>query len=520
MMERVLRAGLTGLSAAALLAFMAVALSRVGHPLPLEAAEGVWLSEVARLLGGRPLYAGPSLAYVPLPAMPGFALSAALVGALVGPQLWVLRLIALVSTLGTAWLVARAVKGETGSSLLAIVAVGLLFAAFAASGGRLDAGRPEALAWFLALGGLATLRFTTGSWGAIAAALLLVCSFFTASHTGWFVIAALIHVALNERPRLVPFALAAALACVGGVALLARWQGEWFAFYAWDVPFHSIHAERVRLAAVIGTGLAGTLAPLALPVLLAAALPASLWHGRNGIWVWAVLGGTAAAIVGATEPSAISPGLGPAVVMLVIAGPIALVRVVSHLAAWPGSGRAGRSWVLHAVLLIQFLPLAYGLRNQIPDPRAAQARATLTERLRAIPGPVLAPGFGDVAVQAGKDESFHPLALDLLLAARGNALLTRQPALAETLFAPLENGPGRPTVVLGAEVVSRGASQALRDLLGRSYRRVAEWRELADSPAPRFVYAARMETAAVPPPATTTSLAGAVPTIPDTSAAR
>src|SRR5262249_49082777 len=146
-MERLLRAGLTGLSAAALIAFIALAIARIGHPLPLDPAEGAWASEVARVVGGQPLYAAPSLAYVPLPAIPGFALPAASLGLLFGPQLWVLRLIALLATLGTSWLVARSVKGETGSPLLAIVAVGLLFAAFAASGGRLDSGRPEALAW-------------------------------------------------------------------------------------------------------------------------------------------------------------------------------------------------------------------------------------------------------------------------------------------------------------------------------------------------------------------------------------
>src|SRR5262249_13620834 len=186
-----------------------------------------------------------------------------------------------------------------------------------------------------------------------------------------------------------------------------------------------------------------------------------------------------------------------------------LVRVVSHLAAWPGSGRAGRSSVLHAVLLIQFLPLAYGLRNQMPDPRATQARAALVERLRGLPGPVLVPGFGDAAIQAGKGDAFQPLALDLLLSSRGNALMAHSPTLAETLFASLRSGSGRPTVVLGDEPEPRGPVGPLREVLAHSYRRVAEWRELADSPAPRFVYAARMETAEAPPQVTTT-LAGAV----------
>src|SRR5262249_55143574 len=89
-MERLLRAGLTGLSAAALCGSIALAIARMGPPLPLDRAEGAWASEVARVVGGQPLYAAPPLAYVPPPAMPGFALLAASLGLLFGPQLWVL----------------------------------------------------------------------------------------------------------------------------------------------------------------------------------------------------------------------------------------------------------------------------------------------------------------------------------------------------------------------------------------------------------------------------------------------
>jgi len=413
------------------------------------------------------------------------------------------------------------VQRETRSPLFAIAAAGLPSAPLAAGGGIHDHGQPHPLAWCLALGGLATLRFTEGTWGALAAALLLALSFFTASHAAWFGLAALVHLALNERPRLAAFAMGLALAVAAGLVGLLHGQGSWFSFYAWDLAIHSLHPDRLRLAAVIGSGLAGTLGPLALSVLLAAALPASLWRGRNGVWVWAAVGGGLAAIVGSAEPDAVSPGLGPAVVTWVIAGPIALVRVVSHLAAWPGSGRPGRSCVLHAVLLIQFLPLAYGLRGQIPDPRAGQAQAVLIEHLRTLRGPVLVPGYDATAQAAGKGSSFDPLALEVLLTARGNGLLARQPALAESLFAPLARGPGRPSLVTGAGIARRypQVARALSETLARSYQRVAEWRELADSPTPRFVYAPIMETVDAPGVAPA-PLAGMIQETPDTAAAR
>ncbi len=307
------------------------------------------------------------------------------------------------------------------------------------------------------------------------------------------------------------------MTCGGGLLGLGQWLGPWFHLYTWDVPLRLIHPDRVRIAGVIGSGLAGTLTPLALPVILAAALPAALWRGRNGVWVWAVVGGAAAAIVGSIEPAAISPGLGPAVVTLVIAGPIALVRVVSHLSAWPGSGRAGRSWVLHAVLLLQFMPLAYGLRSQIPDPRARQARAALIERLRILPGPVLVPGYGEAALQAGKADAYDPLALDLWLDSRESGPAMHATPLADSFFAPLADSVSPPWIVVGDGRTAAAPDRRLGPVLARSYHLVAGWPELTDSPAPHFVYAARMSSAPLAP---APPLAGALFAPPDTTPAR
>jgi hypothetical protein len=143
----------------------------------------------------------------------------------------------------------------------------------------------------------------------------------------------------------------------------------------------------------------------------------------------------------------------------------------------------------------------------------------LVERLRALPGPVLVPGAGDAARQAGKDDAYQPLALDLILSSPGNALLARDPAFADSMFAPLAEAPRPPLVVVGAVHAGTPADRALQSMLERSYRPVGEWPELADSRAPHFVYAARMSFAPAPhnalPP-----LAGAALISPDTSTAR
>jgi hypothetical protein len=307
-MERVLRAGLTGLSAAALLAFIAVAVSRMGHPMPLEPAESVWLSETSRVLHGQPLMAEPSLAYIPLPAMPGFALLAALFGAFVGPQLWVLRLIAMLSTLGTAWLVSA--RGEGGDRKFCS-SPGSRSGSCSPHSRRAAAdwilARPEALAWFLALAGLATLRFTTGAWGAMGAATLLALAFFTAAHTR------LVRAHRDDSRRAStivhgawPSSSGSSATFGGGIMLLLAMARALVRVLrlgrslsldpSGSGPARHHHRHRAR----------GDPHPAGASVLMAAALPASLWLGRNGIWMWSVIGGALAAIVGAVEPSAIS----------------------------------------------------------------------------------------------------------------------------------------------------------------------------------------------------------------------
>src|SRR5262252_6786372 len=173
MKERVLRAALAGLSAAAWLAFIGLVALRITHPFPLDPCEGAWLDESARLAQDQPLYVAPSLAYVPLPVMPGFALVASWPVRFLGAHLWILRLLAALSTVAIAWLVAGVVRRETGNGFLGVVAAGLWLGAFAATGARFDLARPDTWSWAWAIAALFTLRFSRGAAGAAGAALLM-----------------------------------------------------------------------------------------------------------------------------------------------------------------------------------------------------------------------------------------------------------------------------------------------------------------------------------------------------------
>jgi hypothetical protein len=509
--ERLLRAVLAGLSGLAMLVFAALAILRIPHPLELDAIEGVMMDHITRLAHGQPIYVEPSLEFIPLASMPGFAALASLLARAFGPHFWEPRLLSLLGILATAGVVAKVVRVETESRLLALVAAGVLLGGFGITGNPHDVGRPDSIMLFFAFSGLALLRFTNGFWGALGASLLLALAFFTRHHAAWFVVAALVHLAVNERGRLVPFVLGIALFCGGGYALLAQYLGPWFVFFTWDVPTHWWQLSRERVLQYVSGGLIGKLGPLTLSSLLALALPVRLWRGRGAIWLFAALGGMAAGLMATLDPVAYGHTMVPALVGFCIAGPIALLRVVNHLAAWPDSERAGRSWVMYAVLLLQFVPLAYGVRSQMPHPRARQAHAELMSWLRSYPGPVLMFYHGHYTWQAGKGTTFQQSALDDIIRARGNRLLASDPKYFDRMFQALREGPDRPMIVTDVELEKTGLeSRTLWQSVASHYRLEGElgWISEPMKPinaahrTPRLIYVPiEAEVAEAAPPA-------------------
>src|SRR5262249_52665499 len=71
-----------------LLAYLVVAVMRMGYPFELEWLEGITLEHVRRILAGQPIYVAPSLSFVPLNYTPLFFQVSAGVAAVLGPSLF------------------------------------------------------------------------------------------------------------------------------------------------------------------------------------------------------------------------------------------------------------------------------------------------------------------------------------------------------------------------------------------------------------------------------------------------
>jgi len=447
---------LWAISLAAIAAFISLGARRLFYPLELDYIEGVMMDHVVRLAQGRPIYVEPSLQFVTLAYMPGFAALSSLLARLFGPGFWEPRLISLVAMSLNALLIAQILWVETRDRTLAVAGAGLLLAAYGVTGGHFDVGRPDSLMLFLSLCGLMTLRFTAGIRGAMIAAVLLTLAFFTKQHAVWFVIAALVHLLLNDRMRFWPFALVAVAGCVGGYALLTAWLGPWFSFFTWEIPSHWSTIDKVRILTYVGKGVFGTLGILSGGALLGLALPDRPHRGPSALWWWAGLGAFATGMMATLDPDAFRHVLNPTVVILSVLGPLSLYLVVSHVSSWPGAGRENRSAILYLLLCAQFLPLAYSLRDPLPHTRGPEALQELRRRIESYPGPVMMFYHGYYASTAGKGTAFQQIALDDIVRARGNRLLRKDPAFMDRLFAPLIDGPNRPMIITDVELDQTG----------------------------------------------------------------
>jgi hypothetical protein len=147
------------------------------------------------------------------------------------------------------------------------------------------------------------------------------------------------------------------------------------------------------------------------------------------------------------DPDAFRHVLNPTVVAFSVLGPLSLWRIGRALDP-PTPERAGGALVaVYLVLMLQHVPLQYPVRSHLPHKYARETLKELEARISAYPGRVIMFYHGYYTWKAGKGTSFQQIALDDIVRARRNALLTRDPHFIDRMFAPLVSGPERPMII-------------------------------------------------------------------------
>lgn len=456
--RRILQGAAWGLALLSVGSYLLVAFRRLTYPLELDCIEGVIMDHVVRLAHGQPIYVEPTLRFIPLAYMPLFALVASAITHFAEPAFWHARIVSLGASIGLMGLVFGVIRAETRSRTLAAAGVGAYALGAGLCGSCYDVARPDSLMLLLAFSGLATLRGTRGAPGAVIAGLVMSLAFFTKQHAVVFVFAALLHLLVNDRRRVLPFGVTALAGCLGGYLLLWAWLGDWFRVYTWEIPRGWSVLDRVVIQRYLGEVVLGTLAAFTVPALASLGAPSRSWRGPHGLWWFVALGGIGTGLLATLDPSAYRHTLMPTMVAVAVIGPIALARLADVLDASEGpSARRpfGQAAVL-AVACAQFVPLLYPVHAQLPHLFAREAHAELMRWLRAYPGEWVMPYHGFYEWKSGKGTSLDIIAFDDIVRSKGNSILRRDPAYLDRMLDSLRSGPARAAIITDVRLERTG----------------------------------------------------------------
>lgn len=376
---------LATLSAAGALVLVALIVNHVWFPFNLDLMEGVLMQHARRAMHGESIYPLPSPEFVPLAYNAGFYLLGAPFLKLFGDTLPTLRIVAVLGLLGSAAAIFVTVRAYTRSAWWAGIALGLFCAAYSAMDAYLDCAHSDA--WLLCCALWGTYLVGRASRRAhIAGVIVLVAAFWFKQHGAVFLGIALLYLTWREglRPSLAYWAIAIAL---GPLLYLVApaFLGPAFHYFTWQVPsgwselsFHSI----VRVIQYVRKF---------YPFLAVVALWGAyrMLRARTvGILELQLGAAFLTALMGALDPGSTYNVFIPMGAFCILCGSIELAKIDARASRVLGA-RPALVGALLAFATLLYNPGMYWL------PSSARASyADLQETIRALPGPVYAPGIG------------------------------------------------------------------------------------------------------------------------------
>ena len=401
---------------------------RLIYPYDLEWMEGGMLCHALRIVRGLPIYAPPSVDFVPYLYTALYPAVVAVLAKVFGLGYILGRLISIVGFLSALTFGYVFCRREGGSRATALAAMAIVAGAFAPCGAWYDLARPDSLFLGLVTGGLIVGYSKRESHlGVAIAAALMVAAFFTKQTASPFMVALGI-VLLVVHFRTLP-TYVATLAALGLplLWLLNHQSDGWFWTYVFKLhqrhdfyPVRAFVGTPAQLIAIIGPAL------LTIPWALARRRSSGLWFAT-----FIGLTGTAAACLGFGTQWAFTNAFIPGVFFLSIAIGTASGRLVSRIDMGKGEApprlRGAVVYVLLAISIAlapgallsplkQYAPKSWGEPDVVegyhsnlfvPTPADRKNGDALIARLRAAPGQVMVPFHPFYSYLAGHDPKVH-----------------------------------------------------------------------------------------------------------------
>ncbi|MGZ3443747.1 MAG: hypothetical protein ACXVDD_29705, partial [Polyangia bacterium] len=399
---------------------------RFAFPYDLEWMEGGMLAHALRLANGQPIYARPSVDFIPYLYTPGYPAAVFVLGKIFGIGYKLGRFISLAGFFAVVVLGYVYARREGGSRAAAACAITIIFGAWVPTGTFYDLARPDSLFMGLVTAGLLVGWWKRHSWtGGVAAALLLIAAFFVKQTAAPFMLA--LGLALLLAVPRTALVYGATLAVVGlpSLWLANRVSDGWFWTYVSVLhrkhdffPARAFLGTPGRLALVLGPSI--LLVPWALARRRTPGLVYATFIAVAGIGAACTSFGTQWAFTNAFMPGVMLPAIAigvaagrllddtreapprlrPAAVYLLLA----LSIVTSPGGLLPVAGRIlPESWQVDALKK----PTGYDPRIFLPTERDRTAGDALIARMRATDGEILIPFHPFYAHLAGKRTYLH-----------------------------------------------------------------------------------------------------------------
>ncbi len=388
------------------IAYLFVALTRVTYPFDLDFIENAMLLQAWRTGAGLPVYLPPNGEFVPQVYMPLYTWLGSLLLRLTGPVFWPLRLLSLLSTLGTAVLLYLIGRQLQPNRAIALAGAALFLAGYKLTGGWYDLARVDALFVFLVVAGMGTAVYYHHTNRGLALAGLLMGLVLLTKQNGLFLTAVVgVWLLWAARWRVWLFGTVFLLVTAIPLLLLEWCSGGWFSYYVVDIAYAS-PVEISRIWPVVRREVLGGMGFLVLMAGSTAVIYLSKRQWRKLIDPpWLLFIG-AALFVSVSGRSSVGGNLNNLIIGF------ALLCLAPALLA--GALRPGK-WVnplLTAVILAQFVllllpPWPYAPQQFRPTAVMRQQGKQLVQFLAETEGEVWVMLHPAYALPAGKEAGVH-----------------------------------------------------------------------------------------------------------------
>jgi hypothetical protein len=387
----VARSVLAGIAVVFLLFTGLLWVNHVRFPLNLDLMEGTVLQHFQRAAEFKAIYPEPTPAYVPLAYNPLYYVLGVPFSWLFGVNLFTLRLVAVLGTLGSSLILFRVVQEKTASTWWGLVAIGLFAASYRAMDAYLDTAHADS--WLICavlLGSFVIARKRSRAWNLVGV-IILTAAFWFKQHGALFTIGGVLFLTWREglRRAWVYWLVAALLG--PGLYILAgpRLFGSHFHYFTWEVPGNWSELDVWTFLRV------GAFTLKSYPILSASAALTTAWvvlRDRDELDIWPVQFICAAltGLIGSLDPGASYNVYIPMATWFILLGTLGLHKLGAEVGLV-------RRYQLHLVALFAtFGMLLYDPAAVITSPRAGDSYTDLVDMLEGLEGSVYAPSLGQL----------------------------------------------------------------------------------------------------------------------------